>query len=212
MKQMDKINKVKLNQYELIIARFLSVNGITGEKRIVSLLEQRPLFKGKELKNLLSGLKADGLMECTDGECWLTDTGASILRQAIQSRFKDVRIILEQQIMPQFKMLDTELKQTCLRWQVMPDGSPNIHEDSLYDFDILEKLSDIHHRLLKLINSNADVLHNCVDILADLNIAMGRIDNSEFDYVSSVNVNSYHNIWRELHEQLLNALGLERTE
>jgi len=41
---------------------------------------------------------------------------------------------------------------------------------------------------------------------------LGRVNEGEFEFFTGVKVNSYHNLWFELHEDLLCTLGLERKE
>lgn len=209
---MGKRDEISFNQQELAIVRMLSVNGMMEEQKLASLLEERPLFQEGRLKGVLVSLKATGMVESSSGLCWLSEDGKTTLRRTLQEAFKDVSAIIEQEVWPVFRKLDVELKKTCTMWQVKPDGSQNPHDVPEYDFHVLETLQDIHKELLRLMGSKDVVQHKCASLLADMNIAMGRVGNGEFDFVVGLSVNSYHNLWRELHEQLLNALGLERTE
>lgn len=209
---MGKRDEMSFSQQELAVVRMLSANGMMEEQKLVSLLEQRPLFQQGRPKGFLASLEAAGLVESSSGLCLLSDDGKVALRRNLQEAFKDLRGTIEQQVWPVFSELDLKLKKTCTMWQMKTDGGQNLHDDPEYDFQVLEKLQDIHEQLLHLINGKDAIQQNCSSLLADMSIAMGKIGNGEFDFVVGLSVNSYHNLWRELHEHLLNALGLERTE
>ncbi len=203
---------MSLNQEELAILRLLSANGMIEEQRLVLLLGQRSSMQGVRPGELLASLEKAGMVESSSGLCWLSGHGKTLLRSSIQDTFKGLREIIELEVWPEFSKLDVELKRTCTMWQLKPDGNQNPHDDPEYDFQVLEKLQDIHEHLLHLINGKETIQENCSGLLADMDIAMERIGNGDFDFVVGLGVNSYHSLWRELHEHLLNALGLERTE
>jgi len=209
---MGKRDEMSFNKQELAIVRMLSANGMMEEQKLVSLLEERQLFHGKGVEGFLVSLKATGMVESSSGLCWLSEDGKTTLRHTLQEAFKDVSSIIEQEVWPAFSELDLEMKKTCTAWQVKPDGNPNPHDDPEYDFHVLERLQDIHQQLLRLIGSKDIVQQKCSTLLVDMSMAMERIDKGEFDFVVGLSVNSYHSLWRDLHEQLLNAIGLERTE
>jgi hypothetical protein len=46
---------------------------------------------------------------------------------------------------------------------------------------------------------------------ARLRTALKRVDDGEPDWFTSPRIDSYHTVWMQLHEDLLLALGIERS-
>jgi hypothetical protein len=111
-----------------------------------------------------------------------------------------------------FLVLNPELLDLCTAWQIrFVDGVaiPNDHTDPAYDSRVLGRFADFNRR--------ADVA--CVDLYAAmlrfqryqarLAGALARARAGELDYVSD-NLESYHTVWFQLHEDLLVTLGIPR--
>jgi hypothetical protein len=115
----------------------------------------------------------------------------------------------------QFRGINADLKQLCTDWQVRTaaDGSlvPNDHADAGYDRIVLERLHALDARIGTVC---ADITHSLPrisryrDRLADALAAIEAGDRERFTKPLS---ESYHDIWMELHQDLLLTLGLERT-
>lgn len=111
-----------------------------------------------------------------------------------------------------FLVLNPELLDLCTAWQTRSvDGvaTLNDHTDPAYDSRVLDRLTDFDQR--------ADVV--CADLSAAmlrfqryrarLTHALGRAKSGALDYVTD-SMASYHTVWFQLHEDLLNTLGIPR--
>ncbi|WP_326826735.1 transcriptional regulator [Streptosporangium sp. NBC_01756] len=111
-----------------------------------------------------------------------------------------------------FLVLNPELLDLCTAWQMRSvDGValPNDHSDPAYDSRVLDLLTDFHRR--------ADVV--CADLFAAmlrfqryqtrLAYALTRVRSGASDYVTD-NLEAYHTVWFQLHEDLLVTLGIPR--
>lgn len=211
MKQSYKTRNAKLNEQELTIARFLGANGLSEKMHIINLMEQRSLFQAG-CSQFINAMESRGMIERYDNCCWLSKAGKALLRDTLQEACEGSIEEIKQLIWPEFQKLDIAVKQVFTEWQIMPNGRLNAHLSPEYDFEVLEKLQDIHKRVIFLIESENTLYYSCFNLLTELKMAMDRIDDGNFEFILSLNVNSYHNLWREMHEHLLSILGLERKE
>jgi len=111
-----------------------------------------------------------------------------------------------------FLVLNPELLDLCTVWQMRSiDGvaTPNDHADRLYDARVLGRFTDFDAR--------ADVV--CANLSAAmprfgryrlrLTAALARARSGALDQVTD-GMESYHAVWFQLHEDLLNTLGKSR--
>jgi hypothetical protein len=111
-----------------------------------------------------------------------------------------------------FLVLNPELLDLCTAWQTRSVDdvvTPNDHTDPAYDARVLDRLTAFDLR--------ADAV--CADLSATmlrfrryrvrLTDALVRTRSGALDYVTE-NIESYHNVWFQLHEDLLATLGIPR--
>jgi hypothetical protein len=205
----------QLTRQQVAMLRLLSAGGMVDEPRMRSLLEQRALFSGEATGRCLASLIAAGLVESPLPELLgITESGKQALRDFIQARRRHIIPLLEGPAWAGFVTLDTELKKVCSMWQVRQDsmGSLNTHDDPEYDFGVVERLREVHSRLRDLVRSVSGLEMELEDLTVELDNAMARISEGDFDYFTGVQLNSFHNLWFELHEDLLCTMGLDRSE
>lgn len=205
----------QLTGQQVAMLRLLSAGGMMDEPRMRSLLEQRALFSCGEIRSCLASLIEGGLVESPLPELLgITESGRTALRDFIQTQRRHIIPLLEGRAWADFEALDTEFKRVCSMWQVRQDGtgSLNTHDDPEYDFGVIEKLVEVHSRLRELVRSISGLEMELADLTVELDNAMARVSEGEFDYFTGVQLNSFHNLWFELHEDLLCTMGLRRSE
>ena len=110
-----------------------------------------------------------------------------------------------------FLPLNRELLRVCSDWQVRPGGIPNDHRDPRYDWSVLDRL----HALDERVGPAASRLGRAVDRFAAyrprLRAALAHVEAGETEWLTSPRLDSYHTVWMQLHEDLLLALGLDRS-
>lgn len=114
-----------------------------------------------------------------------------------------------------FEPLNRELKDLVLRWQVRPVGgvvAPNDHSDESYDRSILDELARLHRSARRLLERAVSLVPELERFLPRLDLAAARVAEDQTEYLSGVQVDSYHMAWWELHTALLHLLGRERGE
>jgi hypothetical protein len=111
-----------------------------------------------------------------------------------------------------FGPLNTEFKALCAAWQLIdgPAGPVlNDHTDAGYDQAILGRLSDFHDRATARL---ADAGHPRIDrYAARLAAAMTAVRAGHTHRFTAPLQDSYHDIWMELHQDLLFSLARVRT-
>lgn len=110
-----------------------------------------------------------------------------------------------------FLDLNHHVKDLCTRWQVR-DGRPNVHDDPGYDHDLVEQLTAADHRAHELIGQLASGLEQLSGYATRLGAALERTRAGELRAFTGVMCESYHEIWMELHKDLLSSLGIERDQ
>lgn len=114
-----------------------------------------------------------------------------------------------------FLQLNPELLEACTAWQLVTveDGSPvlNDHRDASYDASVVARLADIDRRAQGVVLSLARHLHRFDRYRHRLGTALGRVQAGDGDWFTRPLLDSYHQVWFELHQDLLLTLGLERS-
>lgn len=125
----------------------------------------------------------------------------------------------------QFLALNPELLVTCAAWQLRPAesdvGDPgeasgdvarvvNDHTDSAYDAEVVARLATVHHRAQPVLEALASALPRFAPYRPRLAHALDLLQAGEGDWFTRPVIDSYHSVWFELHQDLLQTLGLER--
>ncbi len=110
-----------------------------------------------------------------------------------------------------FLPLNRELLHVCSDWQVRPGGIPNDHRDLRYDWSVVDRLRTIDERVAPAITRVGRVHVRFESYRRRLRAALALVDDGEFEWVTSPRCDSYHTVWMQLHEDLLLALGADRS-
>ena len=110
-----------------------------------------------------------------------------------------------------FLGLNRELIRACNDWQVMPGGAPNDHRDPTYDWAVIDRVDTIDDRVGPVISTLSRVVARFGAYRPRLRTARRHVDEGESDWLTSPRIDSYHTVWMQLHEDLLLALGRERS-
>ncbi len=109
-----------------------------------------------------------------------------------------------------FLGLNLRLKELCTSWQLR-DGVPNDHSDESYDAAIVGRLVDHHHEALGVIGAFVAAVARFGAYPRRLTRAAQRTSAGETTMFTGVMCGSYHDVWMELHEDLIVVLGIDRV-
>lgn len=168
------------------------------------------------MESELIDLAVAGLVTRLPGEFggWgLTDNGrtADAERIAAELDASGTRTVVAR-VFEDFLVLNPELLDLCTAWQTRTvDGTmtPNDHTDAAYDARVLDRITRFHLRAEAVCAELAAVLHRFQRYRDRLTGALARAREGEGDYIAD-NLESYHAIWFQLHEDLLATLGIAR--
>ena len=110
-----------------------------------------------------------------------------------------------------FLDLNRELIRVCNDWQVRPGGVPNDHKDPTYDWSVIDRLVVIDDRVAPILRSTASNVTRFGTYRSRLRSARERVHEGEHEWLTSPRIDSYHTVWMQLHEDLLLALGHDRS-
>ncbi len=111
----------------------------------------------------------------------------------------------------EFLALNDEFKQLCTDWQLR-DGEPNDHQDEAYDGVVVERLCDLDDRAQPILARIAMVVAWTKTYGPRLADARRRLLGGDQKALTGVMCDSYHDVWMELHEDLILTQGIDRAE
>ena len=111
-----------------------------------------------------------------------------------------------------FLDLNTDLLEICTAWQMKDEATINDHTDPAYDTGVIEQLHTLHAKVEPIIGDLERVLHRYCGYRGRLEASLDRLRNGESEWFTKPLIDSYHTVWFQLHEDLLNTLGIERSQ
>jgi hypothetical protein len=108
-----------------------------------------------------------------------------------------------------FLVMNDEFKGLCAAWQTR-DGDTNDHTDAVYDGARVAALRDLHIRSAAALIRFADAVPRFESYERRLAGALTRLEGGETRMFTGVMCGSYHDVWMELHEDLVQLLGVDR--
>lgn len=133
----------------------------------------------------------------------LNDRG-SFLWRTLQR--EEASLLETEALLAAFERLNTLAKQAFTRWQLRPLAGaliPNDHTDHAWDRRVVRELSVVHNMVVSLLRPVEKVLPRFRCYTMRLRTAMERTRLGDATAVAGVRVESYHDVWQELHEELL---------
>lgn len=110
----------------------------------------------------------------------------------------------------QFLTINEEFKSLCGDWQLR-DGAPNDHLDERYDAAVIERLLSLDGRARPVVNEMGLVIARLAPYAPRLEATCRRVLDGERNMFTGVMCGSYHDVWMELHEDLILTQGIDRV-
>lgn len=170
-----------------------------------------------EVAERLDALSATGLVAHRDGVVggWrLTPAGRIEHATALAAAAPDELALAQVRAgYERFAGLDPVVKGVCTAWQVrdLDAGVINDHSDAAYDAEVVDRLGAVHVEALAVVNALAEALTRFDPYRRRLDTAYRRVRAGDGEAFTKPLSGSYHDVWMELHEDLLVTLGLERS-
>ncbi|WP_181779378.1 MarR family transcriptional regulator [Pseudonocardia pini] len=109
----------------------------------------------------------------------------------------------------EFLPVNTRFKDVCTRWQVR-DGETNDHSDEAYDAAVVADLDAVHTDVVSALAPAAESSPRFGRYANRFAAALERVHSGDHSAFARPMSHSYHDVWMELHEDMLLTLGRER--
>lgn len=110
-----------------------------------------------------------------------------------------------------FLALNQSFLEACTAWQMKGDAL-NDHADQAYDAACVARLAALHCDLKPILTDLEALFDRYHGYRLRLEAALAKLQDGEQDWFTKPMIDSYHTIWFQLHEDLLNTLGIERSQ
>jgi pyruvate, orthophosphate dikinase len=186
---------------------FLSIRGMAGTDMLAEVFA----CQSGHVEVLVESMLSIGHLEETRLGVKLTPTGADLAREAAE--LERAAALVDVDLLDEFARLDHVMKEIVTAWQMRDvDGEQvfNDHTDPDYDGAVLDRLAEL--------SAEACGWLGRLEALPAIPRCQARFDRSltaartDPRYVASPAVDSFHNIWFELHEYLIRLAGRTRSE
>ena len=154
---------------------------------------------------IAAGLVAEGKLGLK-----LTDAGKAAATDAWASERAAADAGTLEQVYAAFDPVNAGFKTLVGRWQLR-DGAPNDHSDAAYDAAVLAELAAVDAAIGPLIAGAAAQVPRLVCYADGLAAARARVEAGEARWFAAPIIDSYHTLWFELHEELIQLTGRSRA-
>nr|WP_206443110.1 hypothetical protein [Candidatus Protofrankia californiensis] len=173
--------------------------------------ETAAVFVGDEGQALLQELEARGLLKAGAAGARLTPEGRERLASLLGEEREAAGAGALTGLYAEFDEPNHALKEVVTAWQLRPGGTVNDHSDADYDREVLGRVEAVHAVAAPLVERIAAEVPRLATYSRRLAAALARLD-ADHRFLANPLVDSYHQVWFELHEDLLGLLGLDRED
>jgi hypothetical protein len=109
-----------------------------------------------------------------------------------------------------FLGMNESFKALCADWQLR-DGEPNDHSNAAYDAACIERLGALDDEAQPICHAFAEVAKRFDGYAARLTGSRKALEAGDQRMFTGVLCGSYHDVWMELHEDLILTQGIDRV-
>ena len=202
----------------LLVGHVLRVRGLVDATDVASATGQEVDVGGAHLADL----EAAGLASYKEGRLtgWMLTSDGRTHGEDLVAAELDATGLRDEVDAASRRFLDVNqaFLSLCTDWQIStdwedPDAEPvvNAHTDLVYDGVVIDRLGETDAAVQPVCATLAGVLDRFGGYGDRLARALDRVRSGDLDWFTGVEVDSYHRVWFELHENLLATLGIERA-
>ena len=203
--------KTPTDDHTLGVLHVIRVAGLVDTAAIT----ERTGLPVEAVTQTLDQLNAQSLLARREGRMpgWrLTDSGkerhAELLRSSMTSTERHNAV---ERLHDVFVPQNIDFKTVCTDWQLR-NGATNTHDDPAYDQTVITRLHRIHDELAGPLADAAETVTPLQSYVPRFTAAMGRLDAGDPDAFTRPLSDSYHDVWMELHQDLILRLELTRGD
>jgi pyruvate,orthophosphate dikinase len=162
---------------------------------------------------LLESMNDEGLLKMMGEMYQLSEEGKNLGERLMEEDRSNWSTEGATAALDDFLDLDGRMKEIVTSWQMREvDGEPvlNDHTDEGYDKAVLDELVKLHAEATDWLAPLIPELQRLDTYRIRLIRAAEEIAEGNHSYIASPHIDSYHNIWFELHEDLIQLAGRTR--
>lgn len=110
-----------------------------------------------------------------------------------------------------FLDLDPAVKQVTTEWQ-LASSTRSAGGFRAEDWNLVDRLAALHERAGPVLGRLGHAVPRFLPYRPRLRHALTRLQEGEGEWFSGLRCDSYHTVWWQLHEDLLLALGIDRSD
>jgi hypothetical protein len=114
---------------------------------------------------------------------------------------------------PTFVEINGEFKTLCGDWQLIEGNAdrPNDHSDPSYDAKVIARLVELDREARPVVERMGHEHERLAPYAPRLGTALANLQAGNPKMFTGVMCNSFHDVWMELHEDLILTLGINRA-
>jgi pyruvate,orthophosphate dikinase len=193
------------------VIRLLAIKGFVTPDGLAESLMATP----DVASDLLNRMTADGVAELAGPMFRLSGDGKAMGAELIAADRDAWGADSAGAALDGFLPLDQRMKVIVTAWQMREvDGAQvmNDHSDAEYDAGVLDDFAALHADAAEWLAILTGGLPRLGHYLSRLERAADKVAAGDHSYIASPRVDSYHNIWFELHEDLILLAGRTRED
>jgi hypothetical protein len=109
-----------------------------------------------------------------------------------------------------FLELNGAFKELCGDWQLR-DGAPNDHSDPAYDKKVIARLTELNGDAQPVVVGMAEVVGRLSPYAPRLSATCRLVQDGQHNMFTGVMCGSFHDVWMELHEDLILTQRIDRA-
>jgi len=163
---------------------------------------------------ILDQLAIDGLVAPVAGATRLTDAGSARVAELRAAERDAWGLDAAGAALDAFVPIDHRVKEVVTAWQLRDPQAQviNDHSDAAYDASVLDRLAEIHVDACAWLEPVAAAVPRLGVYATRLEAAIVGVTSGDGRFVASPRVDSFHAIWFELHEELIQLAGRIRAD
>jgi len=163
----------------------------------------------QEAESALTELAGSGTLKEANGRYMLDPSAKDRLAELLEEERGQIDQDRLRSLYEEFDQHNTELKEIMHAWQLR-DGEPNDHSDAEYDQGVVDRLATLHQNFAPLADQVVEVVPRLQPYPQRFSSALEKVQEGDHSWIAKPIADSYHTVWFEFHEELIEALGLSR--
>ncbi|MEN9805199.1 MAG: hypothetical protein RIS41_2046, partial [Actinomycetota bacterium] len=184
---------------------------IKGFARIDTLADMTELDVGAVESHLRAMSEHEWAMYREARSLWqLTPQGRQAHVEALAADVRGLELSDLASLYTSFLVLNEAFKQLCGDWQLR-DGEVNDHSDLAYDRAVIGRLVDLHAESQLILGRMSEVVPRLRTYSPRLEATCEKVRDGVHQMFTGVMCGSFHDVWMELHEDLILTQGIDRA-